>query len=73
MKSQSAGSLFGTLVVASSFALLNLVGLEASYLNRQSAYAVTSQTLEQSVAGASVAESALQPVQMARRFRSISR
>ena len=73
MKSQSAGSLFGMLAIASSFAVLNVIGLEVPYLNQQSAYAVTSQTLDQSVADASVAESGLQPLKMARRFRSISR
>lgn len=67
MKSQHAGSLFGTLVIA-SLTLLNLTGLEVSYLNGRSAYAATSQTLE-----AAVSETEPQPIQIARRFRSVSR
>lgn len=67
MKSQHAGSLFGTLVIA-SLTLFHLAGLEVSYLNGQPAYAVTSQTLE-----AVVSEPEPQPIQIARRFRSVSR
>lgn len=64
MKSQRTGSLFGTLVIAS---MLNLTGLEIPYLDGQSAYAITSQTLEAPTI------SQPQPIQMARRFRSVSR
>jgi hypothetical protein len=67
MKSQHAGSKFGMLVIA-SMSLLSLAGLEVSYLNGQSAYAVTSQTLE-----SAVSESEPPPIQIARRFRSVSR
>lgn len=71
MKSQHAGSLFGTLIIAaSSFALLNLIGSEVPYLNGQAAYAVTSQTLERSCFSDN---SIPQSIQIARRFRSVSR
>ncbi|NJO79335.1 MAG: hypothetical protein HC827_12970 [Cyanobacteria bacterium RM1_2_2] len=79
MKSQYAGSLFGALMIASSFALLNVAGLEVPYLKGQAAYAVTSQTLRQSdldLSNADLSGSELsvpQTMQVARRFRSISR
>ena len=75
MKSQHAGSLFGALVIAvSSSTLLNLLGLEVPYLQGQAAYAVTSQTLEQSISEAdSGAEAEAATIQVARRFRSVSR
>jgi hypothetical protein len=74
MKSQFAGSLFGALMIGSSFALLNMTGLnvtglEIPYLKGQPAYAVTSQTLEVS----DTELPAPQTLQVARRFRSVSR
>lgn len=75
MKSQRAGSLFRALVIAvSSSTVLSLAGLEVPYLSMPSAYAVSGQTLEaansDSVADATAS---LGHIQVARRFRAVSR